>query len=754
MSKKISYGTKAPFQDKPEIPVENKVIADDMNEIKEAVNGNADELDTAKQNIENLQGGQGTASADITNLKNRVTILEGDNKTNKTNISNLQNNKVDKVNGKGLSTEDFTTELKTKLENLENYDDTEITEAIQNFNKRIMRNSTNIETLQDNVAELQESQEQQDTDIEAIKAENERLREDLKALPSGQAEGEYITLQDSADSRFNMFRVGGNSKQDTRSGKNKFNKSATPIFISDNITTEETSTGLTLECKSDSTLVFNLYKLLDVSKYVGKTARMSAIITLLTENEKGRYILGFCNSDGSTRIAKTTSNDSGNVLLLEIKENDIVDTPYLAVWLYARASGTLGKGEITYNDIIVTIDDEDMIYEAYGATPSEEFPSEIENVENNANIVVCNKNLANPEEVWENMHAHKASSCSQVIEDGRDCILFANSQFRGDVNNPFNLIDFKYKEKVSYTIRGMVKAYNIPESGSGSLSFQFNYSDGTISTYFLHADAASDFTELRLVSDPSKTVVRVGFTYGSSNQWYIDKSSIFIAEGDTTDYVTHQGKTFKFPLSQGQKLYKGDYLAEDGIHHVRKQIELDGTENFTDYKNYPDSYAYRFNLSGVKANTNILCTKYKCIPFSDFYNEETDVVGKVTTHNSSDNLIYFGSSKATVEEFKEEIKGNILEYEMIEEEIEAYTPEQQKAYDEIVQTAKSYKNVTNIFSTDTVSPIAYVNYRKDIESMLEQVQAQTNEIKELLSTTKTSAILLDNLQSDLESEVM
>ena len=91
---------------------------------------------------------------------------------------------------------------------------------------------------------------------------------------------------------------------------------------------------------------------------------------------------------------------------------------------------------------------------------------------------------------------------------------------------------------------------------------------------------------------------------------------------------------------------------------------------------------------------------------------------------------------------------------MIEEEIEAYTPEQQKAYDEIVQTAKSYKNVTNIFSTDTVSPIAYVNYRKDIESMLEQVQAQTNEIKELLSTTKTSAILLDNLQSDLESEVM
>ena len=34
--------------------------------------------------------------------------------------------KVDKVTGKGLSTEDFTTELKTKLEGLNNYNDTEI----------------------------------------------------------------------------------------------------------------------------------------------------------------------------------------------------------------------------------------------------------------------------------------------------------------------------------------------------------------------------------------------------------------------------------------------------------------------------------------------------------------------------------------------------------------------------------------------------------------------------------------------------
>lgn len=43
------------------------------------------------------------------------------------------NNKVDKVYGKGLSTEDFTTFLKTKLESLNNYNDTELSNAIKSL---------------------------------------------------------------------------------------------------------------------------------------------------------------------------------------------------------------------------------------------------------------------------------------------------------------------------------------------------------------------------------------------------------------------------------------------------------------------------------------------------------------------------------------------------------------------------------------------------------------------------------------------
>lgn len=48
----------------------------------------------------------------------------------KSEVDNLLNNKVDKVEGKGLSTEDFTTELKNKLDGLENYDDTALAERV------------------------------------------------------------------------------------------------------------------------------------------------------------------------------------------------------------------------------------------------------------------------------------------------------------------------------------------------------------------------------------------------------------------------------------------------------------------------------------------------------------------------------------------------------------------------------------------------------------------------------------------------
>ena len=65
-----------------------------------------------------------TTTVDLSNYYTKDAVYT------KTEVDGLLNNKVDKIEGKGLSTEDFTTELKNRLNSLENYDDTALTARV------------------------------------------------------------------------------------------------------------------------------------------------------------------------------------------------------------------------------------------------------------------------------------------------------------------------------------------------------------------------------------------------------------------------------------------------------------------------------------------------------------------------------------------------------------------------------------------------------------------------------------------------
>lgn len=73
----------------------------------------------------------------------------------KQQIADLEQNKEDKVEGKGLSTEDYTTEEKSKLANLQNYNDSEVRELISALNLRLTTLSEDLESLEARVATLE-----------------------------------------------------------------------------------------------------------------------------------------------------------------------------------------------------------------------------------------------------------------------------------------------------------------------------------------------------------------------------------------------------------------------------------------------------------------------------------------------------------------------------------------------------------------------------------------------------------------------
>ena len=121
---------------------------DTLKEISDWIESHEDSasaMNTAINNKVDKVSGKGLSTNDFTTtLKNKLdglsnyddTKIKADISANTTAIGN----KVDKVTGKGLSTNDFTTTLKNKLNELSNYDDTSIKADIAEMSSQIALN--------------------------------------------------------------------------------------------------------------------------------------------------------------------------------------------------------------------------------------------------------------------------------------------------------------------------------------------------------------------------------------------------------------------------------------------------------------------------------------------------------------------------------------------------------------------------------------------------------------------------------------
>lgn len=116
-------------------------------------------------------------------------------------------NKVDKVDGKGLSTEDFTTALKDKLNQLSNYNDTTLVNAINklraDFDTLVGGDTTKaIASFNDVVAFLANIEDSETLDgiigaIELQIAEKQDAIEDIDAIREGARKGATAVQPDN-----------------------------------------------------------------------------------------------------------------------------------------------------------------------------------------------------------------------------------------------------------------------------------------------------------------------------------------------------------------------------------------------------------------------------------------------------------------------------------------------------------------------------------------------------------------------------
>ena len=580
-------------------------------------------------------------------------------------------------------------------------------------------------------------------DISNIKTEqttqNDLLQRTQNALINITTEkSSNINVKDSSNlnAKIDVFGI---SEQETRSGKNKANSSA---YNYDTVSYQDLDVNLEnneFTISTDSLRIVTEYvkvpiKITENGTYTFglelKASTSGATAQALIYDSTNKKTVGSTLQNNTTTYAKKTTT---------ITIDDTVDKNNINVLLYCN--GTVGNAySYSYKNILVNPGQDDE-FEQYGASPSPEYPSEIENVTGDIDITVCNKNLLD------------LTKCGFS-----NCVKNDDGSIRSNINNSY----------YATITTSQLNDFILQNKGK-SLTFSFEgISTKTIGFYIpcKRTNSDSDYFETTKtgnsitmqIPEDLESLSYIQIRWNRQNTSFTDTTTVInniqLELNDVkTDFVEHKEQLITFPLAEGQILADGDKLASDGIHHVRKQIELDGTE---DWKVVYENIFY-LELSDTKLFTSAIMTHFKYAKKS--LTELLD--NEFTTSAGQGHAFWIKKEGMTLEEFKSYLAQQkqagtpvIVEYELAEEETEAYTEEQQTAYNQL-QNAKTYKLVTNAYTEKAKIQMNYIADTKTyVDNEINSIKEQLNTINELLSTSNTSALLLNNLQTDLESEVL
>lgn len=326
-------------------------------------------------------------------------------------------------------------------------------------------------------------------------------------------------------------------------------------------------------------------------------------------------------------------------------------------------------------------------------------------------ITDCNKNIFNVDEFKDFFDLTETGT-----DEGHNYVAYTTNAYE---NNKF--MQGKFKENTQYTISFLGRQKQV---GQGQTSgFVFNYTDGTNSIKYVNNNVT--WTKYTLTSDKNKTIDYISMAWAYGGTIWLSDIQLEV-NNVATDYIENEEQTITFPLAENQKMLEGSETKDDGIHHKRKQIELNGTENWFVGSITSLRYSIRLGLQDIKLKTTNLTTGIlsNCFLPDGSSENSTGYEDKFTFRqaNGSKNLWFFvpknfftaTTSNEILQEWKtylaqQKTAGTpvIAEYETEEETIEAYTEEQQEEYNQL-QNAKTYKTVTNVFTDNAEIEMSYI----------------------------------------------
>lgn len=510
--------------------------------------------------------------------------------------------------------------------------------------------------------------------------------------------GTSIDLSDSADAKITELKISGNSKQETREGYNLL-----PYPYK-----EETKTlnGITWTINKDGSI-----------KVSGTSTNTSFIDLynnglemITTPNEKYTFALikkdgdfgfslhhyNYINGWTDIKTGKNIINGTGSSsstgdlfrILVEGAEQTVNETIYPILLEGEYTEGTLPE------------------YEQYGASPSPDYPSEVESCGDNGSIneVICNRNLFNTDVEQGSVSTdtgEKTSSEYSIrtefikVTPNKEYILKYSTDLTSDYNT--KIVEFdKNKAFLKTTVA-------LPPNKKLSIT-------------------TNNQTEYVIIAIYSGTKLSP-LTY--TNYF----KNIEFKQNDGSEYIEHKKQTYTIPTQQPFRA-RGDirdtFIKKNNKWYERHYINrliLNGTESWEMIgTNTTGKYRFQTKVSPNEIVNNQdgdtymqgFCNRLIMGTPNTTYLCQTGI-----TTLSGYLIIYNEKATDTIDNFKAWLSSNNLTVDYLLKtpiDIEC-TEEQSTILFDIEQNAKTYDKVTHMYSTDKISSYKEVTYKKDIETL-------------------------------------
>ena len=625
----------------------------------------------------------------------------------------------------------FAKEAKDKLDGLSNYDDTKIKQDISNIQKE---QATQNERIQANT----DKNTSQDELIAKLKGNMFNLT----------AEGTSINVQDSSDLP-SVLEVSGGVRQKTREGYNLIDTSKLVVASSSGMTATYLEENGKIRFNGTTTsfgnfFLRNLNKTLKAGTYTVKSNLTSKELNTIRLNAKDGSIIAHTIYDN--KVIEIAEDVELYEILVQIRSGITLSNFDFEIWLY---EGTEPKP-----------------FEAYGVSPSPDYPSEVETVEGSLEINKVNKN-------WFDIDGYS------YIPNWQELTINNNTfkLYSKTTGNWWDTLNYKYF--VKNISRNITLSFNITDiqlSETGNvcriLIDQYDELNNNLNanTYYDYKSVGQYSKNINLKENCSYIILRIYIINGKNIVGtYVEFENFQLEQGEAaTDCIPHESEVYNLPIQQ--PMLSGDYFIK----------EADGWKEVHGWKKYVFIGDEEFGGAGVKDVSFITSiTDYvisnDIICFSNYFKSVPNVTGASGIGSKEeDNIIafinnhtnyrfYVKSSQyyaTTLKSFLAERynAGNpvYIWYKLATPTKLPCTPEQAAVLEQLYNMP-TYRPVTNIFTQEDLANLK-LNYVADskiyVDNKINAMQANLDTINQLLSTTATSAMLLNNMQADLESEVI